>query len=44
MDVDAEEALEEALSEYERRMSVNIMIEKGQANKKAGGYDNKEEN
>jgi NTP pyrophosphatase (non-canonical NTP hydrolase) len=42
MNVDAEEALEEVLAEYEKRMPTNIMIEKGHANKNAGGYDNKE--
>jgi len=39
--VDAHEALENTLDEYEKRMPPEKMKEVGHANKKAGGIDNK---
>ena len=41
--VDAEQALEDTLEEYEKRMPAEKMKEVKHANKLAGGIDNKEE-
>jgi NTP pyrophosphatase (non-canonical NTP hydrolase) len=42
MDVDASQALDNTLAEYEKRMPADKMKEVGHANKEAGGHDNKE--
>ena len=41
MDVDAEEALNQTLSDYEKRMPGEVMKKVGHANKMAGGVDDK---
>jgi len=40
---DAETELNKVLEEYDKRMPVNKMKEVGNANKLAGGYDNKQD-
>ena len=42
--VDAEEALEDTLNEYEKRMPPEIMKKLGHANNLAGGHDIKDDN
>ena len=40
--IDSEQALQNTLNEYEKRMPPEKMKETGHANKLAGGHDNKE--